>query len=408
LKQLAGNLLLVGRIDETRELFMITSRERVKKAIAHQEPDRMPVDFLATPEVWEAMIDRLESELEHVEKSDFFDSRWESLLRYLEVDCRVLSYDQFISVPDSMLKSGEVDWWKSMSRSTPNRMWRLVTPDGIWRSIWGHTMQISEYSLGAYEEIVDPPFQDAANIEDLKKHQWPDPSWWDFSSLPDALAQLDQNEELHIRFRIGSVFELAWQLRGMEQFLQDMILQPEMPAYIMDKLTEVYVENTRRVMEQAGDRIDMFYVYDDVAAQNNLLISKKMWFEQIRPRHEKIFSVVREYKKPMMYHTDGAVAALIPELIDLGVDVLNPIQVDAPGMDPRELKAEYGERLSFHGGIDIIKTLPKGTCEEVREEVVERRQILGEQGGYIMASSHHIQPGTPIDNILAMYDINIR
>ncbi|MBN1265207.1 MAG: hypothetical protein JXA25_06925 [Anaerolineales bacterium] len=387
---------------------MFTPRERVNRALAHQNPDRMPVDFLATPEVWEALIAQLGSELDDVEPSDYYDARWEALLRYLEVDCRVLSYDQFVSVPEKVLEKGKIEWWKSLSRSTPNRMWRQIIGDRTWRSVWGHEMQVSEHSLGAYEEIADPPLQHASSLEDLKQHPWPEPSWWDFSPLPDILAQLDRYTEFHIRFRIGSVFELAWQLRGMEQFLQDMILQPEIPAYIMDRLTEVHVENTRRVLKLAGDRLDMLYVYDDVAAQNNLLMSKKMWAEQIRPRHEKIFEVAGEYDKPMMYHTDGAAAALIPELIRMGVTVLNPIQADAPGMEPQELKDEFGDRLSFHGGIDIIKTLPKGSSEDVRAEVLARKRVLGQQGGYILASSHHIQAGTPIENILAMYDLALR
>ncbi len=109
-----------------------------------------------------------------------------------------------------------------------------------------------------------------------------------------------------------------------------------------------------------------------------------------------------------MYHCDGAVDPLIPELIELGVDVLNPIQPDARGMDPRALKHEFGDRLAFHGGIDIVRTLPSGTPEEVADEVRNRVDALGEGGGYVLCSSHHIQPDTPIENVLAMYDVTLR
>jgi uroporphyrinogen decarboxylase len=109
-----------------------------------------------------------------------------------------------------------------------------------------------------------------------------------------------------------------------------------------------------------------------------------------------------------MYHCDGALAPLIPDLIDLGIDVLNPIQPGAKGMDSGWLKRTYGDRLSFHGGIDIVSTLPRGTVEEVRAEVRKQVSVLGEEGGYIMAGSHHFQPGTPIENILAMYEPDLR
>ncbi|MBN1265718.1 MAG: hypothetical protein JXA25_09510 [Anaerolineales bacterium] len=388
-------------------MTVLTPRERVNQALSHHNPDRMPVDFLATPEVWKELIDHLGDALPDVEPSDYFDTRWEALLQFLDVDCRTVSYDQFVSAPEDKLQ-GRVDWWNALSRSTPNRMWRQVTKDGIWRTVWGHNLQVFEHEQGAYEEVTAPPLHAPADLDDLKKHSWPDPSWWDFSTLPDALSQLDRSTEYHIRFRIGSVFELAWQLRGMEQFFQDMVLEPEIPAYIMERITEVHVENTRRVMELASDRIDMVYLYDDMAAQNNLLMSKAMWADQIRPLHERIFSVAREYDKPIMYHSDGAVASLIPEWLEMGVKVLNPIQADAPGMDPQFLKDTYGDRLSFHGGIDIIKTLPLGTEKDVRDEISERRRVLGDQGGYIMASSHHIQAGTPIENVLAMYDLSLR
>jgi uroporphyrinogen decarboxylase len=369
----------------------------------------MPVDFTATPEIYERLLSELGLRAAPGNQSDYFDSSWEALLRYFNVDCRVLSYDQFVNFPtDHMFEGSKVEWWKTMSRSTPNRMWRQVTPDGVWHSVWGHRYRVSEHSLGAYEEVVDPPLHDAQSVEDLKKHPWPEPDWWDFSPMPGIIEEWDQHSEYHIRFRIGSVFELAWQLRGMENFLYDLVLNPEIPMYIMERLTEIYIENTRKVISLMGDRLDMVYIYDDIAGQENLLISKKMWSDFIRPHHEKIINAVDQDSIKVMYHTDGAASTLIPELIELGVDVLNPIQADAPGMDPEHLKSAFGDRLSFHGGIDIIKTLPTGTPEDVKREVLDRKEVLGKNGGYIMSSSHHIQADTPTENILAMYDKSLR
>ena len=211
-----------------------------------------------------------------------------------------------------------------------------------------------------------------------------------------------------MRFRIGSVLEVAWQLIGLEKFLVDLATDPALSLYIMDRLTDVYVEITRRALALAGDRIDMIYFHDDVATQESLLVSKRMWKQHIRPRHARIIEAARSFGRPVMYHCDGAIYPLIPDLIDLGIDVLNPIQVGANQMDPAALKAEFGDRLSFHGGIDIVELLPHGTSSEVRSAVRERLRVLGKDGGYILASSHHIQSDTPLENVLAMYEPALR
>jgi uroporphyrinogen decarboxylase len=264
-------------------------------------------------------------------------------------------------------------------------MWRQQLPDGRLYDIWGRPINIVEHASGAYEEAAGWLFQTATSVEDIKTHLWPEPDWWDFSPLPAVIKQLDDYQEYHIRYRIGSVFESAWQLRGMQEFLMDLALKPEIPAYLMDRLTEIHVENTRRVLELAGDRLDMVYFYDDVATQNSLMISPQMWQKLVRPCHVKLIELAKAYNLPVMYHCDGAIYPLISDLID-----------------------EFGDRLSFHGGIDIIKTLPRGSVDDVTAEVRERVRVIGENGGYILASSHHIQPDTPIENVVAMYDVSQR
>ena len=387
----------------------VTPRQRVLTALRHEQPDRLPVDFLATPEIWRRLQDRLGVQSRPLSDEDFFDPAWESILQRFAVDCRVISYDQFCRPPaQALLPGARIDWWNALSRSTPNRMWRQELPDGTARDIWGHVIRIVNNPTGAYEEYAVWPLAAAGSVEDLKSHPWPEPDWWDFTPLRGLLAQYDAQEEYHLRFRIGSVFEIAWQLRGMQEFLMDMVNQPEIPQYIMERLTEIYVENTRRVLELAGDRLDMVYFYDDVATQQNLMISARMWRRVIKPLHQRIIDVAKTFGKPVMYHCDGALYPLIPELIDMGVDLLNPVQADAAGMDPQRLKDEFGDRLSFHGGIDIIKTLPRGSVGDVKAEVAERMRVLGRNGGYILASSHHIQSDTPLDNVYAMYNLTGR
>jgi uroporphyrinogen decarboxylase len=386
-----------------------SSRERVLTALRHQEPDRVPVDFLATPEIWQRLAEHFKLDGSSIDSGGFFTPEREMLLRQFSVDCRLVSYDMFCAPPERVLHpQAQIDWWSSLSRSSPNRMWRQLLPDGSSLDIWGHHTRTVENPSGAYEEFLRWPLREAATTLELSQYDWPEPDWWDFSPLRSAIQRINPNSQYHLRYRAGTVFESAWQLRGMEEFLTDLAINPDIPLYIMERLTDVIVENTRRVLQAAGDLIDMVYFYDDVGAQTGLMISKNMWRRFIRPFHQRIIETARSFGKSVMYHCDGAIYPLIGELIDMGVDVLNPIQPNAKDMAPARLKAEFGDRLAFHGGIDIVGTLPKGTPEEVRDEVRQRVRGMGEGGGYILASSHHIQADTPIQNILAMYALELR
>jgi len=384
-------------------------QERVYAAIRHEAADKNPCDFLATAEVWDKMIQHFQPETTGLEDMEWLQAEREALLRMLDVDCRLFSYDMFCSPPERVIKPGaKVDWWSSHTRSTPNRMWRQVMPDGTLFDIWGEHRRIETHMFGHYEAHANWVLGHANSVDDLKSYDWPTSDWWDFSDLPAMIDRLQQDGPYHVRFRLGSFFEEAWGLRGLEQFMLDIAMQPAIPAYIMERIVEVHLENLKTVLELAGDRLDMVYTYDDVATQNSLMISPDHWRKLVKPHHQKILDLIHSYGKPAMYHCDGAIAPLIPELIEMGVNVLNPIQPDAKGMEPARLKAEYGQELTFHGGVDIIRTLPKGTPEQVKQEVRARVEVLGQGGGYIMCSSHHIQPDTSLDNVLAMYDPALR
>jgi uroporphyrinogen decarboxylase len=138
------------------------------------------------------------------------------------------------------------------------------------------------------------------------------------------------------------------------------------------------------------------------------MISPDTWRDEVRPHHARLTELARAHDVPVMYHCDGAIYPLIPELIELGIDLLNPIQPDAKGMEAQRLKDEFGERLAFHGGVDILRILPRGTVDEVRAEVARLVDTLGRGGGFVLCSSHHLQPDTPVENIVAMYDTALR
>jgi uroporphyrinogen decarboxylase len=387
----------------------MSSRLRVQTALAHREPDQVPVDFLATPEVWDALIRESGEYAAPPPDAEFFDPAREAVLQRLDIDCRVLSYDMFCNPPESILLPGSmIDWWSAPSRSTPNRMWRQRGPDDSLRDIWGAHRRIVASPFSHYEETATYPLGPASTLEDLRTHPWPRPDWWDFKALPGLLDRLDVQGEHHIRYRIGSVMETAWQLLGLERFMMDLASEPRVPLYVMDRIAEICLENTRQVLELAGSRLDMVYFYDDLGSQDALLMSRKMWRQRIRARHAPLVDLAHAHGKPVMYHTDGAVFELIPDLIDLGIDVLSPIQTTAKGMHVERLKHDFGGRLSFHGGVDIVSLLPRGTPEEVRAGVRSTVEALGKGGGYVLCSSHHLQPDTPVENIRAMYDLTLR
>jgi uroporphyrinogen decarboxylase len=287
-------------------------------------------------------------------------------------------------------------------------MWSQVLPTGNFLDIWSRHSRTVANAFGSYEETISNPLAEMETLQDLKGFSWPKPEWWDFSELPALLSRLNQEQEYHIRFRAGSIFEVAWQMRGMERYLMDLVENPGLAEYILDAICDVTLANLQTVLDLSGERIDAVYFYDDVATQNSLLVSKKIWKRSIQPRHQRIIDLVKKHGKAVMLHCDGALTPLLPDLVEMGVDILNPIQLDALGMDPLTLKERFGSRLSFHGGIDIVRTLRTGSPSEVIAEARELISSLGQDGGYILCSSHHIQPDTPIENILALYDMALR
>ena len=302
----------------------MNSRQRVVTVLDHRPADRVPVDFLAVPEIWRVLERAFGLERTPLDEGQFFDPVWEAILRRLEVDCRVVSYDQFCAPPSRVLAPGDsIEWWDVQSRSTPSRMWRRRARDGnVAHDVLGRRFVIRTNPSGSYEENV--PVLASASLEEVKRHPWPEPSWWDFSRVGEVIADMNAAGPRHVRYRLGSVFEVAWQLRGLEQFMMDMAIDPDIPRYMMDRLTELYVENLTQVLARAGEGIDLVYFYDDVASNTGLLLSEEMWEDLIRPCHVRLVEAARRFGKKVMYHSDGAMHGLLPRLIELGVDVLNP------------------------------------------------------------------------------------
>jgi len=348
----------------------MTSRERVFAALAHKQPDRCPVDLL------------LES------------TTCNTLMQYFHVNSQQELYDifeadmQFV-FPDSTLPPVE------------------ILPDGTWFNRFGCHMRRVKNIFCEYVEQLSYPLAYVQEMDDFKAYdKWPDATAYDWAHFSEKIGSL--HDKRIIKLHAGGLYEIAWQLRGQEQFLMDMALDPEIPHYIMNKLCDYWCDYIRYAMEAAGDKIDIVYTYDDIATQTSLIMSPDMLREFVYPYHEKVNSVIKSYGKTILYHSCGAVFSQIGALKSLPIDILNPLQPMASGMDFSKIKEVWGDSLCFHGGVDVQSTLPHGTPEDVRNEVRRNIAVLGKNGGYILAPSHYIQNDTPIENILAMYDVKLR
>ena len=218
------------------------------------------------------------------------------------------------------------------------------------------------------------------------------------------IEALNKKIRYHIRYDVGGIFESAWALYGLEKFLIDLVEKPEIPDAIMDCYTDLMIANVHSLMKEARGKIDIVYTYDDIATQNSLLMSPKMWREHIFPRHKRLNQVIKSYGLKILYHSCGAIYPLIRPLVEeLGIDVLNPLQPRAAMMDMQKIKDEFGRKIAFHGGIDLQQTMSHGTPDNVRSEVASRISILGKNGGYICTTAHYIQADTPLENVVALY-----
>ena len=339
-------------------------RERVLQALSHRATDRVPLDFWGTPETREKL------------RAHFGTEDDEVVLKALDIDIR-----QFQPHYKGLVET---------------------RPDSSYIDEMGVHRKPVKNEFCTYEEYASSPLGFVESIEDFESYKWPDIDSFDFESLPEQIG--DAHETYYIKLQTGGLFELAWGLRGYEQFMIDMVESPEIAHFIMGKLTDFYCEYVRRAMKYAGGKYDMVYTYDDIAAQNSLLMSKDMWGEFLRPYHVKLNKAIHDCGKIVMYHSCGAIYDMIPLLADLPIDVLNPLQPAAKGMDFAKIKENFGNALCFHGGIDIQHLLPRGSAEEVKAGVRRAIELLGKGGGFILTSAHYIQADTPVENILAMYE----
>ncbi|MCA9916459.1 MAG: hypothetical protein KC445_00835 [Anaerolineales bacterium] len=250
-------------------------------------------------------------------------------------------------------------------------------------------------------QVIEPPLRHVETVQEVLDHPFPDP--YANGRFDDAKKYIEMYKDDY--FIIGdlelSIYEMSWHMVGMEKFMLDMAMGEEYIGALLDRVKEFSIGIGKQL---AVLGVDAIWTGDDFGGQNGMLISPKMWRELFKPRHAELFQAIKAANPDVLiiYHTDGAVSPIIEDLIEIGVDILNPVQPNVPGMAPHELKAKFGDRLSFFGAIDQQDLLPNGTPEEIAADVASKIEALGGGGGYMCSSGVIIQEDVSLENVEAL------
>jgi len=338
----------------------MTSRERMLAAIARQPVDRVPTDIWATPEVWRLLRAHLGGGV------DVLDA---------------LGIDGFAGVGP--------------------RYCGPALPPGT--DHWGISTRRVDYGTGAYDEQTAYPLAQARSIDDLERFAWPRPAWFAWDGIAEAALRAREKRVLQAGYMAPFYYHTL--LRGQEQALIDPHDDADFTHHLLDRITDAFIAHHRRLFESCRGAIEVTQVTDDLGSQEAPLISLKTFRTFYRPRLQRCIDLAREFNITVFHHDDGAIRPFLPDLIEMGIGILNPVQHTCPGMDAAGLKRDFGAKLCFHGAVENQRILPFGTPDEVRAEVRRCIDTLAADGtGYILAPCHNLQPVTPLANILAMYD----
>ena len=353
------------------------ARERVKLALQHRIPDRVPIDYWGTTTVDKMLINH------------FGLASREELLEHFDVDFRYIAGPRYIGPEPTEREDGSVEDHWGVPRV------RVEVP-------------FAEQSA-VYQEVLDSPLRGATSLREIIEYpKWPDLGWFDFDCVARQVAAARRTGKtvVFIGDRLNRCAQLkpAMYLRGVDQILVDLALNPEIADALFKKISAFYLEYARRTLEATGGGIDIFMLGDDFGTQKGLLMSPQSWRQFLRPGFKAFVDLAKQHGCTTAHHSCGSIRPIIGDMIDCGLDILNPIQPDVADMDRRQLKGEFGGRLCFHGSISIQKTLPFRTPDDVRREVAERFETLGPDGGFIFCTAHNIQADTPIANIEALFE----
>jgi len=366
----------------------MTSRERVLCALNHEEPDRVPI-FFGTSGVTTmntAACDRLKAHLGLRTETRSF---WRGL--------------QYAALEEEVMARFHSDGRPLIPGPLPSALNRDLAPDRFVDA-WGITWQLQPGNH--YYDIVRHPLQDA-RLDDLDRYPWPDlANPCRFAGLKEKARAIQAAGQAVVALSGISPFEFSYMLRGLDHWFLDLAGDPDFVQALMRKLTGLMRSAADKLLEEAGNYIDVLITGDDLGSQKAPLLSTTMYRQLIKPYHAELLSAIKARSRArIFFHSDGNIYPLLNDLIEIGIDVLNPVQVSARDMgDTARLKREFGDRLAFCGAIDSQSVLPHGTPDEVRREVRRRIKDLAPGGGYILAAVHCVQPDVPPENVCAMFE----
>lgn len=372
----------------------MTPRERVKKSLSHIEPDRVPIDMGGPQSTIEV-------------------AAYRNLVNFLKINTKEEVFLRAHVIPDEkILEMFEVDTRYVYFRQP--KIWNSEKyPDQCYFDEWGKKWKLA--GNGLYYELASSPLQDSdADIEDINTHKWPvDTPKIKIERWKNQAEKLYINSEFFIiADAIGwGIFEESWGIRGLENFLIDLVSNIKFAEALLEKVMETQMARFEPYIEAINPYAGIICLSDDITGQDGPMISPDLYRTIIKPKHKKLISFIKSKTNALIFlHCCGNIIPFLKDFIEIGVDIINPIQVSAAGMDDTaKLKKEYGDNIIFWGGsCDSQKILPYGTQIEIEKEVKRRMENLSPGGGYVFAPIHNIQPDVPPENIVALYNSVIK
>jgi uroporphyrinogen decarboxylase len=378
----------------------MNSKDRVLMTLDHQETDRVPVDlggWVTTihKKAYQKLLTFLGYESGNCLVNDWIRQTVlpeEHILKYLDIDFRHLfpgkSSRWFFTVEDKGSSEEVVDEWGVRYRKPK---------DG-----------------GIYFDAVSGPLEkkELLSVDDLENIKWPDPYDSGYSDGLREKAKKIYQENMYALvgdFAWETWYERSWKIRGFENFYLDFAINPDLSVALMEKVATIHMGFLDNVLKECGEFLDIIVQGGDYGSQYGLLISPEMYRKYIKPIQKKVNDFIRNRTKAkIFYHSCGAIEPIIDDLVEIGVQILNPIQISAGNMGPELLKKRYGDNITFWGGIDTQRLLPFGDPPSVKKEVHRIKSILGKEGGYVLSAVHNIQPEVPPENIIAMYQAAVQ
>ncbi|HHY83606.1 MAG TPA: hypothetical protein GX505_13160 [Clostridiales bacterium] len=348
---------------------ILTSKERVKKVFEFEKPDRVPINYLANPQI-------------DLKLKQYFGLKLnanEDLLKVLGVDFRGVAAPYIGPALHPKVEGRRVD------------------PQ------WGIRTRWVEHETGGYWDYCDFPLKDA-DLETVENWPMPSPDDYDYSIVSDICSQYEDYAISVGSPGLGDIINSNGMIRGMEQVLVDLITDNPAGLRLIDRKLDIQIEVTRRTIEAAKGKIDFLWMGEDLGTQIGPLIGKELFRKHILPRHKKIFDLAKAYDLPVMIHSCGSSSWAFEDFIKAGVRAVDTLQPEAKNMHPSYLKKHFGGRLVFHGCISTAGPVAFGTADDVINNVKETLEIMMPGSGYCLAPTHALQDNSPVENVVAMYE----